>query len=230
MNQQTVRYLVKTYGDMVRGSAIAKTRTVEYLRAATKPDYLQNRWTVSKAEDLWKDSQAVAHLLAAFEQRAATLLAALAQDLASKNSSWNKSLSASRASSGCSYTDDKGSFIQARMPFRAFHDGRNIGEFLESGFTSIAQAQLVRTASDDVVAQLRPDANALVDAFGFSDYHLNSALGGYDGNVYETMVEWVSRNPLNLGVHSPVVEGYEQFYKPLIHGLRPSTETLQARL
>ncbi|KAJ3170468.1 hypothetical protein HDU87_008762 [Geranomyces variabilis] len=255
MNQQTVRYLVKTYGDMARGPATANTRTVEYLRAATKPKYLQNRWKVSKAEDLCKDSQALAHLLAAFEQRAAALVAALAQDLATKNSTWNKSLVRIHrtAKAHCQLVMvqnfSRALNLPAEHPAAAptpmikdvlFKLGclfalsmmvENIGEFLESGFMSIAQAQLVRTASDDVVAQLRPDAIALVDAFDFSDYHLNSALGRYDGNVYETMVQWVSRNPLNLEVNSPVIDGYEQFYKPMIQGPRPTgTETLQARL
>ena len=35
-----------------------------------------------------------------------------------------------------------------------------------------------------LLAQVRPDAVALVDAFGFDDYLLNSALGRKDGDVY----------------------------------------------
>jgi hypothetical protein len=35
---------------------------------------------------------------------------------------------------------------------------------------------------------LRPDAVALVDSFGLSDYLLNSALGKYDGDVYNDLL------------------------------------------
>ena len=37
----------------------------------------------------------------------------------------------------------------------------------------------------------------LVDAFDYSDYVLNSALGRYDGNVYEDLFRWAQRSALN---------------------------------
>ena len=43
----------------------------------------------------------------------------------------------------------------------------------------------------------RPEAVALVDAFDYSDYALNSPLGCYDGNVYERLYETAQRSPLN---------------------------------
>jgi hypothetical protein len=39
------------------------------------------------------------------------------------------------------------------------------------------QAAALRRASRGLLAALRPEAVALVDAFGFEDYYLNSALG-----------------------------------------------------
>ena len=41
-----------------------------------------------------------------------------------------------------------------------------------------------RRAVYALLAAVRPDAVALVDAFGFDDYLLNSALGRKDGDVY----------------------------------------------
>ena len=38
---------------------------------------------------------------------------------------------------------------------------------------------------------------SLVDAFDYSDYVLNSALGRYDGNVYEDLFRWAQRSALN---------------------------------
>ena len=56
-----------------------------------------------------------------------------------------------------------------------------------------------------------------MDAWNFTDFELHSALGRYDGRVYETMVEWVSKEPLNTGKHWPVFSGYEDYYKPMLN-------------
>ena len=60
----------------------------------------------------------------------------------------------------------------------------NTGDFLESGYISPAQAGLAREAHHQLLADLRPEAVGLVDAFAISDYLLDSALGRYDGDVY----------------------------------------------
>lgn len=49
----------------------------------------------------------------------------------------------------------------------------------------------------EMLAVLRPNAVALVDAFDFHDMVLNSALGCYDGNVYERLYEWAQKTPMN---------------------------------
>jgi hypothetical protein len=43
-------------------------------------------------------------------------------------------------------------------------------------------------AAAGLLRALRPDAVALVDSFGLSDYLLNSALGKYDGDVYNDLL------------------------------------------
>lgn len=65
----------------------------------------------------------------------------------------------------------------------------------------------------NLLVEVRPESVALADAFNFSDYWLNSAIGGYDGKVYETMYEWVKHSPFNK---SEVPPGYEEYLKPLI--------------
>lgn len=37
----------------------------------------------------------------------------------------------------------------------------------------------------------------LVDAFDFTDKSLNSALGSYDGHVYQRLYEWAQKSPTN---------------------------------
>ena len=46
------------------------------------------------------------------------------------------------------------------------------------------QVHWARRGVHALLAAVRPDAVALVDAFGYDDYVLNSALGRHDGDVY----------------------------------------------
>lgn len=48
----------------------------------------------------------------------------------------------------------------------------------------VFQAQIVREAQAGLLRDIRPNAVALVDGFGFEDYLLHSALGRRDGDVY----------------------------------------------
>lgn len=49
----------------------------------------------------------------------------------------------------------------------------------------------------DLLSELRPNAVALVDAFDFPDAVLDSALGRWDGNVYEALYDYSLRSKLN---------------------------------
>merc|ERR1712048_1335764 len=55
---------------------------------------------------------------------------------------------------------------------------------------------------------IRPDAVALVDAFGWTDEQLSSTLGRRDGNVYEAIYEQAKKSPLN---QSETMLGWEDF-------------------
>ena len=59
----------------------------------------------------------------------------------------------------------------------------------DSSCASGEQVHWARRGVYALLAAVRPDAVALVDAFGFEDYLLNSALGRRDGDVYR----WSSR-------------------------------------
>ena len=43
----------------------------------------------------------------------------------------------------------------------------------------------------------------LVDAFGHEDYVLASAIGRYDGNVYQALYEAAQKSPLNDSEQGP---------------------------
>jgi acyl-CoA oxidase len=56
----------------------------------------------------------------------------------------------------------------------------------------------------DLMAELRPHAVKLVDAWSIPDWLLNSALGRYDGKVYEELFDMAHRrNPLNKVTFNP---------------------------
>lgn len=88
----------------------------------------------------------------------------------------------------------------------------NTGAFLHDGYISPAQMDMVTASYLDLLAVIRKDAVPLVDAFDFTDKTLNSALGSYDGQVYQRLYEWAQKSPTNQ--MSPA---YERYLKPLLH-------------
>ncbi|KAK1236046.1 hypothetical protein PQX77_000725 [Marasmius sp. AFHP31] len=64
----------------------------------------------------------------------------------------------------------------------------------------------LRLAIAHICQDLLPEAIGLTDAFGFTDWELNSALGVYDGQVYKALWERAQTEPLN---RTEVPDGYE---------------------
>ncbi|KAG0050274.1 hypothetical protein BGZ83_004926 [Gryganskiella cystojenkinii] len=102
------------------------------------------------------------------------------------------------------------------------------GEFLTSGYLSAKQIPLLGEAIMVLMDQkIRKNAIGFVDAFAFPDYLLNSALGRFDGKVYEAYTEMATKEPLN---QTEVVEGYAEYIKPYTNPKNLSGKTMQARL
>merc|ERR1712065_62982 len=80
----------------------------------------------------------------------------------------------------------------------------NLGEFLEDGFFSPTDANLVRFGVKTLLHKLRPEAVAVVDSFRHPDFLLNSSLGKKDGNVYEDLLRRTQASNLNREDVSPV--------------------------
>ncbi|RKO91254.1 acyl-CoA dehydrogenase/oxidase C-terminal, partial [Blyttiomyces helicus] len=237
LTQQTTRYLLKTFRALKKTpSTKLASLSTSYLAAAAArtPDSPAPRWAVRLSTDLLNSSL----VRAAFAHRAGRLVSELATDLDSGSQTWTDSLPdahrVSRAHCQLLLVDafahalespaakklDAGSrAVLARLGdlFALSTLEAEMGEFVADGFVSYQQAKMVRGAVRDALKELRPNAVALVDAWGFSDYLLDSALGRADGKVYETIFEWVSREPLNNGENYPVVKGYETLYKPLFN-------------
>ncbi|THU89410.1 peroxisomal oxidase [Dendrothele bispora CBS 962.96] len=72
---------------------------------------------------------------------------------------------------------------------------------------------ILRRTIAEICSELLPEAIGLTDAFGFSDWELNSALGRYDGRVYQTLWEKAQMEPLN---QKEVPDAYEESIKPML--------------
>ena len=92
-------------------------------------------------------------------------------------------------------------------------------DFLVAGSISLAQAAAVLPTLKQLLAEIRPDAIALVDAFAASDWELNSALGRWDGDYIGTLFKWAQQDPLNQNSASlggPPPPGFDEFLKPIL--------------
>jgi acyl-CoA oxidase len=64
-----------------------------------------------------------------------------------------------------------------------------------------------------VSEEILPNAIGLTDAFGYSDWELDSALGVYDGKVYEALWAKAQTEPLN---DQEVTEVYKTSIRPIL--------------
>ncbi|OQR85862.1 peroxisomal acyl-coenzyme A oxidase [Achlya hypogyna] len=89
----------------------------------------------------------------------------------------------------------------------------HLGEFRVDDYLSATQATWVQEALLALLPQIRPNAIALVDGFGHSDFELNSAIGRYDGDVYRALIARAANEPLN---RTDVVDGYHKYLQPIL--------------
>lgn len=88
----------------------------------------------------------------------------------------------------------------------------NAGNFLQYGYFTPKQMDLVKSKVLALCHDVREDAIPLVDSFNLSDYVLNSPFGRFDGDVYTHYFKHVRDH--NPPTHPPSY--YEKLIKPLI--------------
>lgn len=71
---------------------------------------------------------------------------------------------------------------------------------------SPAQQRWVLRRINQLLNEIRPDAVALTDGWGYLDSQLKSTLGRHDGNVYEAIYEEAKKSPLNT---APKMVGWD---------------------
>ncbi len=89
----------------------------------------------------------------------------------------------------------------------------------ETGYLNSKQFIMLRERKEWLLEEVRKDAIGLVDAFDYPDNTLQSALGLYDGNVYETLMDWV-KNSNDFNRHD-WSETWEKHIKALRYIKRP---------
>lgn len=79
----------------------------------------------------------------------------------------------------------------------------------------------VQSLREKLLAELRPDALSIVEAFQYDDNTLHSAIGCADGNVYERLLDW-SKN------HNIVNK--EETRKEIIEEIKKAKSLLKPKL
>ena len=89
------------------------------------------------------------------------------------------------------------------------------GDYLYDGYFTSDQIThiLQNIIINKLLPSIRTNVIGLVDAWDFSDFQLKSALGNYNGNVYQEIMNSAYKEPLN---HND--DGYIQYLKDLIVG------------
>ena len=83
-----------------------------------------------------------------------------------------------------------------------------MAQFLCCKYLGIEHSGMVKRNIAKLLAEIRPDAVTLVDAWEFDDYELCSALGRYDGDVYNALYKFAQKSPLNKTQVGPAYEPY----------------------
>ncbi|KAH9489974.1 Peroxisomal acyl-coenzyme A oxidase 1 [Bulinus truncatus] len=96
------------------------------------------------------------------------------------------------------------------------------GQFAKGGYLNDQQLEFVERRTYDLLAALKPNAVALVDAFDFPDHVLDSDLGRYDGNVYDALMKYAERSKLN---ESQVHEAFYKYQKPFVDMMKSTVQS-----
>ncbi|XP_048268858.1 probable peroxisomal acyl-coenzyme A oxidase 1 isoform X3 [Bombus terrestris] len=90
---------------------------------------------------------------------------------------------------------------------------RNVGNFLRFSSMQEEHVQTLHSRLEYLLMTIRRNAVGIVDGFDFDDHILCSALGAYDGNVYERLFQEAMKSPLN---RESVNISFEKYLKPFL--------------
>lgn len=217
LTQQVARYLLKTarYVFVNKGNVkkSASNPTIEYLVNYQKDPFFKVKGNIQDGD----------FLVRLFGHRAAYAVAQVLRRRDQEKESWNSLLQEFYRMSvaHCQFMlvkyfnqalhEDKalqtGSLRSAIEPlfrlFALYTLETEATEFFAAGCLNQATYEEAKKEVLNCLAQVRPNAVALVDSFKFPDFYLQSSLGRYDGKVYEDMIDRAAREPANAEVINP---------------------------
>eukprot|EP00475_Leptophrys_vorax_P002295 TRINITY_DN11290_c0_g1_i3.p1 TRINITY_DN11290_c0_g1~~TRINITY_DN11290_c0_g1_i3.p1 ORF type:complete len:237 (-),score=60.93 TRINITY_DN11290_c0_g1_i3:77-787(-) len=230
MYLQTARFLMKSGRQALTGKKPDQVSSISYL---FEPNLVKSKCPVETASDFAN----INVLLQALRVRSAFVIFSTLKSMGlkvkfgmSQNQAWDVSLiDLTRAAQAHAHCLLAQSFADGLKQLTTTSGVKNVlekllcvyaggvierasGDLQEAGYFSGKQSQIVREFNQSMLGKLRPDMVALADAWDFSDYILNSALGRYDGNVYEDLFNWAQGSRLNV---IPVDEEVRKYLKPL---------------
>ncbi|XP_017889643.1 probable peroxisomal acyl-coenzyme A oxidase 1 [Ceratina calcarata] len=87
------------------------------------------------------------------------------------------------------------------------------GDFYQFYNMTKEDVLLLQSRLEELLVAIRPNAVGIVDSFDYRDDILNSALGVYDGNVYERLYAEALKSPLN---QESVNQSFVKYLKPYL--------------
>lgn len=224
---QTARYLLKTWTQAMKGQELVPT--VQYLKSFISNKNQRQAWD-DTVPGIIRGLQTVAagKLRLAYEHIEQRKRSGCTQEEAVNLTSIELSLAADAhcraflVQSGyemiekaCgSISTELGRVLRDIYQLYAYDEAtKAVGDLLR--FTTISESDVTRLQQklEDSLAAIRPNAVGLVDSFDIPDMVLGSALGAYDGNVYERLFEEAKKSPLN---QEPVNKSFHMYLKPFM--------------
>ncbi|KAL2802823.1 acyl-CoA dehydrogenase/oxidase [Aspergillus granulosus] len=215
ITQQVASYLIKRMGEAAAQGPGADASQLEIVNALNGGGHLQN------FDILYSDVQ----IVDAFRRRASFLVYGVYVDRIVEKKPWtslmiqlNKGLSntaqsiafvveffqESLSSHGHLSTTTQTVLRSLFRLFAYYHMESEGNDFIQSRAISQSQLDALPGRIQKLMAQIRPHAVKLVDSWMIPDYLLDSALGRYDGQVYEDLFKRAHRlNPLNKITFNP---------------------------
>jgi acyl-CoA oxidase len=95
-------------------------------------------------------------------------------------------------------SDSEDVFDALRLWFAFVHLKEYLGDFLSMRVVYPGIHEQLDFVQHVLLQRIRPHALSLVEAFGFTDWELDSSLGCEDGKVYERLLEKAKQEPLNI--------------------------------
>ncbi|KAJ3503355.1 hypothetical protein NLJ89_g8475 [Agrocybe chaxingu] len=228
LDQQVVRAALKSYRAVFAAGppkVDSLSPSSAYLRYLVNPPAVPSAF----AEKEWRDP--VTSILV-LELRAALVVRELAQNVDIQDASVNQRVS--KAVTEAFVATQVGDMIKNGLKLPE-NDGKVVSKVfllyllttVEGGLTDLLSFGVIgpgsgsklqdptrslRLAIKSLCEELLPEAIGLTDAFGFTDWELDSALGVYNGKVYEALWERAQSEPLN---RSEIPAAYESI-KPIL--------------